>query len=127
MLQQHPGLYFAPSGKHRYGMFCSEDILEQSVIEICPILILTGEQGAFIKEGHLLYDYYFEWSENQLAIALGYGSLYNHGMPPNAIFEPDYEMEYIIFRADKDIPAGDEIVVDYHAGSPEIHLWFEVK
>jgi SET domain-containing protein len=127
MHQQHPGLYFAPSGKHRYGMFCSEDILKESIIEICPILLMAGEQAAFIKKGHILYEYYFEWSDDQMAIALGYGSLYNHDTHPNASFDPDYAFEHIVFRAIKDIPAGDEIVVDYHAGSPDEKLWFEVK
>lgn len=127
MLQQHPGLYFAPSGKHRYGMFCAEDILEESIIEVCPILILGAADAAFIKEGHLLYEYYFEWSDEQIAIALGYGSLYNHDNHPNAAFDPDYEFEHIVFRAVTDIPAGEEILVDYHEGSPERKLWFEVK
>ena len=56
MLQQHPGLYFAPSGKHRYGMFCTEDILADSVIEICPILVIPGEQAREIVRGYILYE-----------------------------------------------------------------------
>ncbi len=128
MLQQHPGLYYAPSGKHRYGMFCIEDIIQESIIEICPILILAGaEQTSLIKKGHLLYDYYFEWSHDQMAIALGYGSLYNHDGKPNAVFDPDYQYEYIVFRAIVDIPAGTEILVDYHAGNPKEKVWFDVK
>ena len=61
MLQQHPGLYFAPSGKHRYGMFCTEDIVSGSVIEICPIIIIPGEQARQIVRGYILYENYFEW------------------------------------------------------------------
>ena len=108
-------------------MFCTEEILKESIIEMCPLLILADEQAAFIKEGHILYEYYFEWSDSQLAIALGYGSLYNHDSHPNAVFDPDYAFEYIVFRAVTDIPAGEEILVDYHAGSPERKLWFEVQ
>jgi hypothetical protein len=127
MHQQHPGLYFAPSGKHRYGMFCSEDILQESIIEICPIIRIASDQAVFIKKGHILYDYYFEWENDQLAIALGYGSLYNHDIRPNAAFDPDYAFEHIVFRAVMDIPTGAEIVVDYHEGNPDEKLWFEVK
>ena len=106
MLQQHPGLYFAPSGKHRYGMFCTEDILADSVIEICPILIIPGEQAREIVRGYILYEYYFEWKKDSIALALGYGSLYNHAATPNAFFEADYKNQYIIFKAATDIPSG---------------------
>jgi uncharacterized protein len=127
MLQQHPGLYFAPSGKHRYGMFCTEDILADSVIEICPILVIPGEQAKQIVRGYILYEYYFEWKKDSIALALGYGSLYNHSQTPNALFEADYKNQYIIFKASTTIPAGTEILVDYHAGNPDEQVWFEVK
>jgi SET domain-containing protein len=127
MLQQHPGLYFAPSGKHRYGMFCTEDISAGSVIEICPIIVLTAKEAIGIDRDHILYQYYFEWKGKRIALALGYGSLYNHAAKPNAFFEPDYEDEQILFKAAEDIPAGTEIVVDYHAGTPDVPLWFEVN
>ena len=127
MLQQHPGLYFAPSGKHRYGMFCTEDIHSGSVIEICPIIVIPGEQAREIVRGYVLYEYYFEWRKNSIAIALGYGSLYNHSDHPNAVFEPDYKNQHIIFKALKEIPAGQEILVDYHAGNPDEKVWFEIR
>ncbi len=127
MLQQHPGLYFATSGKHRYGMFCANDIVKDSIIEICPILVIPQEQANGIKLGHILYEYYFEWINGKIAIALGYGSLYNHDNNPNAEFDPDYTNEHIIIKAATEILAGEEILVDYHAGSPEDKLWFDVK
>ena len=127
MLQQHPGLYFAPSGKHRYGMYCTEDIQRDSVIEICPIIVIPGEQAKEIVRGYVLYEYYFEWKRDAIAIALGYGSLYNHSPKPNAVFEPDYKGQYIIFKALADIPAGQEILVDYHAGNPDEKMWFEIR
>jgi len=127
MLQQHPGLYFAPSGKHRYGMFCTEDIASGSVIEICPIILIPGEQARQIVRGYILYEYYFEWKKDSIAIALGYGSLYNHAENPNTEFQPDYKNQYIIFTALKNIPAGTEILVDYHAGNPNEQVWFDVN
>lgn len=127
MLQQHPGLYYAPSGKHRYGMYCTEDIVRDSVIEICPIIVIPGEQAREIVRGYVLYEYYFEWKKDSIAIALGYGSLYNHSEHPNAKFEPDYKNQYIIFKSTKEIPAGEEILVDYHAGNPDEKVWFEIR
>ena len=98
MLQQHPGLYFAPSGKHRYGMYCTEDIAAGSVIEICPIIIIPADQAREIVRSHILYEYYFEWKKDSIAVALGYGSLYNHAENPNAEFQPDYKISTSFLR-----------------------------
>lgn len=127
MLQQHPGLYFAPSGKHRYGMFCTEDISKGSVIEICPVILIPPQQARSIVQGHILYEYYFEWKKDTIALALGYGSLYNHAAKPNALFEIEIADEQIIFRAAKKIKSGEEITVDYHAGNPGEKVWFDIS
>jgi SET domain-containing protein len=127
MLQQHPGLYFAPSGKHRYGMFCTQDIGKKSVIEVCPIILIPPDQAREIVKSHVLYGYYFEWKRKSIALALGYGSLYNHSPKPNAAFDADFPNQYIIFKALRNIPAGEEILVDYHSGNPDEKVWFEVK
>lgn len=63
MIQQHPGLYFAPSGKHRYGMFCTQDISSGSVIEICPVILIPKSEAGNIIRGTVLYDYYFDWKK----------------------------------------------------------------
>ena len=127
MLQQHPGLYYAPSGRHRLGVYCLEEIQAGSVIEICPIILIPPDQAKEIVRGYILYDYYFEWKKEHIALALGYGSLYNHSSTPNAFFEPDYQRQLILFKAAIEIPAGQEILVDYHAGTPEEKVWFEVS
>ena len=108
-------------------MFCTEDILADSVIEICPILIIPGEQAREIVRGYILYEYYFEWKKDSIALALGYGSLYNHAATPNAFFEADYKNQYIIFKAATDIPSGTEILVESHACNPDEQVWFEIK
>ena len=46
---------------------------------------------------------------------------------PNAEFEPNYKEQYIHFIALRDIPAGTEILVDYHAGNPNEKVWFDVN
>jgi len=74
----------------------------------------------------LLYEYYYLWGEGHdtCAIALGFGSLYNHSTHPNAEFIPDYSDDTIIFTALRDIAAGEEITVDYQAGAVVRALWF---
>jgi SET domain-containing protein len=108
-------------------MFCTEDIQKGSVIEICPVIIIPGEQARLIMREHILYSYYFEWNKDSIALALGYGSLYNHAEKPNAFFEINPGEEQIVFKAERRIRAGEEILVDYHAGNPGAELWFDVE
>ena len=108
-------------------MYCTEDIQADSVIEICPIIVIPADQAREIIRSHVLYEYYFEWRKETIAIALGYGSLYNHSPEPNATFDADYENQYIIIKSLKMIPAGEEVLVDYHAGSPGEAVWFEIR
>lgn len=73
--------------------------------------------------------YYFlkEPEENRAAIALGFGSLYNHSYEPNATYEKQLEEGCIDFRALSDIPADTEITVNYNYGNPDDkkRLWIE--
>lgn len=125
MLQRAPGLYYAPSPIHGRGVFCSHPLTAGDVIEICPALVLPHEEIELLTRSEL-FGYYFLWGEqsDQCAIALGYGSLYNHSEDPNAVFEPDFTDDTIVFIAQRDISAGEEITVDYQAGATVRALWF---
>ena len=48
-----------------------------------------------------------------MALALGYGSIYNHSETPNAAYEMEMP-DIMVFRAKIDIPAGAEILISYH-------------
>ena len=124
-----PGLYISRSALSGRGVFCSEDISKGSVIEICPVLVLPPEQLALIEITDL-YDYYFQWNEDEqsCALALGYGSLYNHSYAPNATYHTDFENETLDIIALCDIPAGKEITFNYNGTPSDLSaLWFECK
>jgi uncharacterized protein len=107
----------------------ASDITEGSIIEICPVIILSKDDTLNIHKT-LLHDYYFLWNveDNTSAIALGYGSLYNHSDTPNADFELVYGDNEIHIIATEDIAAGTEICIDYMSGKVgESGLWFEAK
>jgi SET domain-containing protein len=61
-----------------------------------------------------------------VAVALGYGSLYNHSYQPNARYD-DESGQTKVFRAIRDIAPGEEIVVNYN-GEPgdETPVWFKL-
>ena len=52
-----------------------------------------------------------------VAVALGYGSLYNHSYQPNARYD-DESGQTKVFTAIRDIAPGEEIMVNYN-GEPE--------
>ncbi len=125
-MQRKPGLYIAHSHGRGRGVFTIEDISEGDLIEVCPIIKIPKRELPIIHKT-ILHDYYFLWGEDleDCAIALGYGSMYNHELHPNANFILDIENETIDIEAVKDIKAGEEITLNYH-GEPgdESDLWF---
>jgi len=111
-------LYIAPSTLGGRGVFAAVPIKKGQLIEICPVIILKeGEMK--ILDTTTLYDYYFLWGDDQqkCAIALGYGSLYNHYCPSNADYVMDFDSQTIDITALRYINAGDEITINYH-GKP---------
>lgn len=126
-MQRIPGIYFAYSNFGGRGVFSSEDISKGSLIEICPVIVLPKEELPVIHKTRL-HDYYFLWGVKQdmCAIALGYGSLYNHTIDSNAHYELNVADDTIEIVAVKDIKAGEEITVNYN-GEPgdDKAVWFE--
>lgn len=118
-----PFLYIAPGPHGGRGVFTGAAILEGTTIELAEALLLSAEDRTIIHKTSL-HDYYFQWDGDRAAIALGYGSLYNHSKEANATFELDYDFGQIRFVALRNIAAGEEITTDYRVGDPEMELWF---
>jgi len=121
-----PTLYIFESKLSGRGVFSTEDIPAGSVIEICPVILLPPDQVKAIESTEL-YDYYFQWTEDEqsCAIALGYGSLYNHSFKPNARYYTDFETNTLDIIALNDIPAGEEITFNYNGEPDDMEpVWF---
>lgn len=112
-------------GKGR-GVFARRAIARGELIETCPVIVVpTGE----VRNGTgwtRLGEYCFEWGQGRMALALGFGSLYNHSYEPNARYE-DAAGQSKLFLAIRDIAAGEEICINYN-GDPTDRspVWFEV-
>lgn len=100
------GLIVQKSSIHGYGVFAAEDILADETIEECYYIPIK-------KESMDLESFYFETGSNQLLLALGYGSIYNHAELPNATYYYDPDEDILIFQAARSIKAGEEILVSY--------------
>ncbi|MRI31864.1 SET domain-containing protein-lysine N-methyltransferase [Endozoicomonas sp. OPT23] len=115
------------SGKGR-GVFSNKKIQRETIIERCPVLELPPEQLENIDQTEL-YNYYFSWGKEMKAgaLALGLGSIYNHSYTPNALYRLDMDDGVIEFLAIKNIPANEEITINYN-GSPmdQSPLWGKI-
>ena len=94
------------------GVFATEFIEKGTVFERVPVIVVPAEE-VVIKKGLTLQNYVFEWGRGTVAIALGFGSIYNHSYTPNARYDDKGRMTKI-FTALRDIEAGEEITVNYN-------------
>ncbi len=120
-------LYIKNTAKGR-GIFCDTPIAQGDEIEICPVIVCPSQDRELLDRTEL-YNYYFLWGEDHslTAIALGYGSLYNHSYRPNAQYECYYEEQYIRVIALHNILANTEITINYnYYADSQDKLWFEV-
>ena len=112
-------------GKGR-GVFARRAIAKGEVIERVPVLVMTSDDYAKGLAQTPLKDYCFAWGVDQVVLALGYGSLYNHSYKPNARYE-DVGPSTKAFVAIRPIAPGEEITVNYN-GKPgsRAKVWFDV-
>jgi len=106
------------AGKGR-GVVATQKINKGEIIETCPIIEISKKEADFIqKEGNnVILNYYYLYQEDlqRCCIMLGWGSIYNHSLTPNADIDyPDEKSEkYLQFKALKDIDVGEEIEFNY--------------
>lgn len=97
--------------KYGRGMFTTELIKAGDIFDVAPVIVVPQSEAKYIAKT-ILDRYAYEFGRD-LAIALGFGSLYNHSKNPNAEWYVKTDRKIIFYRAIKDIPAGRQIFVDY--------------
>jgi len=95
-----------------WGVFANKDIKSGELIEVVPLILLPMSEFEAIKKIKLYY-YFFEYSNKEFAIAMGYGSLYNHSYNPNSRYYYNYSRELEVY-AIKNIKKGEEIFFNYN-------------
>ncbi|WP_328515381.1 SET domain-containing protein [Halobacillus yeomjeoni] len=122
------GLIIKETNRYGRGVFTTSNIKKGDLIEQSPVIEVPSSERRFINRT-VLSNYFFNWgvTNNEVAIALGYGSLFNHSYDPNAWFKNNLKAKTVDFYAYKDIQAGEEITVNYN-GPPEDRtpVWFDV-
>jgi SET domain-containing protein len=109
-------------GKGR-GVFARQTIPAGALIERAPVIVVQAGQWEGM-ERTILFEYFFAWQKHS-ALALGYGSLYNHSYSPNARYMKMFNEDIIEIIALRDIAMGEEILINYNGDlNDEAGLWF---
>jgi SET domain-containing protein len=113
------------------GVFASRLIRSGELIEACPVIWLSEKPAGLPAN---IKTVAFNWSRladmpGVSAVALGYGSMYNHDNPANARYGASDDGECLVISAVRDIAQDEEITINYNAamGDPTstVDCWFE--
>lgn len=99
------------------GVLATKKIRQGQVIERCPAIIYPKNQS--VIELTIFDQYVFDWDEQHEALALGYGSLLNHSYERNVEVDFDKNKGEVIFKALREIKAGEELLINYNDDSLE--------
>lgn len=122
-------LYIAETKNKGRGVFTDKPIEAGSIVEIAPVIVLNIKDTQLVHET-ALFNYTFLWGKNKrkAAVALGYGSIYNHSYSPNCLYETYYDDQVMHFITIRDIEAGEELTINYnHDPENQTPLWFNTK
>lgn len=111
--KQSPYVFVQETANRGLGVFARRPIPENTVIERVPVLIFPTKFLWHPEETSPLANYVFAWDDDHVAIALGFGSLYNHSYAPNASYE-DWGTNNKQYVAIRDIGTGEEITINYN-------------
>jgi hypothetical protein len=111
------------------AVFSCLNLPRDLLLERVPVIVISEEDWR-ILEKTVLHNYAFNWGpgQDQAAIALGYGSLFNHSFEPNAYYRKFFDEQMIEFITLRPIQAGEEITINY-SGHPfaKEPMWFKVE
>lgn len=123
------GVHVATTKRRGRGVFTKTAIAAGTLIELAPVIVMPPTAQPLLDQT-LLHDYIFEWGKDskQCAVALGLVSMYNHSYDANCTYGMFFKKDSIIVTAVKDIPAGEELFINYN-GAPDDgkKVWFETK
>ena len=129
-----PSVYVKDTGTAKgRGVFAARPFGAGETVEECPVILLRKPYAALHKE---LKTVVFHWpvpegARATQALALGYGSLYNHANPSNLRYERDAGALLMRFVAVREITTDEELTINYNAdgGAPvsDDEWWFDEK
>ena len=113
------GVGVGEAGARGRGVYALRPFGAGETIERAPVIVLPPDEAERLGRTRLSQHVYI-WGDRaeEVAIAFGYGSLYNHSYSPNARFRKDEARGIVVITALRDIAAGEEILMNYN-GEPD--------
>lgn len=109
------------------GVFALRQFEKDELVEVSPIFLLKERYEDIPTE---FQERVFAWVDSPFhAVALGYGSLYNHRDKPNLKYESHLKSMTIRFIAIQDIDLNEELTINYNFANGKAKEtekdWFE--
>jgi hypothetical protein len=107
------------------GVCSTVPLRRGQVVEVSPVVVIPPAEWKRLR-GTLIERYVFAWgrSGRRNALPLGLGGVFNHADDPNLDWRPNLRDQSLIFRARRDIPAGEQLTIDYGWTEDERRRWF---
>lgn len=118
-----PAIEVRDTGARRgLGVYATRAFCAGEVVECCPVVIFDLPGGVELPHEISVRMFNWQWlidhHNGRQALALGYGSLYNHRTPPNLRYTANAVTESLEFTAVRDISRGEELTIDYDQDAP---------
>jgi len=114
-LYLNPNITISKSPIHRWGVFAIDDIKKYDVLQESPYCTFTYKE--LRKRSDVVTRYTYDSFDNpgtsDLVLGFGFAALFNHSPEHNAAYELDTVNQVMRHYAVKDIPAGEEILINY--------------
>ena len=112
-------------GRGARGVYARAPIPSGTEIERVPVILIPKAQvfgeNLMSRNAARISWYVFSWNvptkREYVAVALGYGSIYNHSYTPNAVYAC-HAPDAISYTALRDIEPGEEVTINYN-GKPD--------
>lgn len=120
------GIFTAKTDSKGWGVFTEHAIEANTIIESSPVVVMSQAEKKKLDKT-TLYNYIFDWNDNQCCMALGLVPVYNHSYESNCEYFQDYEEGIIFIKTVRRIEAGEELTINYNGDwNNEKPIWFEV-
>ena len=122
-----PCLVIGPTASMGRGVYTTEDLEKDSVIEVAPVIVMSAGDRQLLDQT-LLHDYIFEWGprNRECCMALGYVPVYNHSYQSNCEYDMNFEDQTITIKTVRFIRAGEELFINYNGTwNDKKPVWFD--
>jgi SET domain-containing protein len=120
-------LYTEYSDERGWGVYTDTALEVDMIVEVSPVIVMSADEKKLLDQT-ALYNYIFDWTDDQCCMAMGNVPVYNHSYQSNCEYIQDFEEKVIYIKTMRAIEAGEELFVNYNGDwDDDKKVWFEVK